>query len=306
MNGPIRNVSVVAMLMFAALLANSSVSYIVNSDSLDANPHNRRVLDAQYAQQRGPIMVGNTPVVQSEKVKDRFKYLRVYKDGPLYAPVTGFYSYYYKRSGLEETRSNELAGIDDSQAFERLLNQISGSQPEGGAVETTLVAKAQKAAWKALGGRKGAVVALDTSTGAIRTLVTSPSYDPNLLSTHDLDASKQAWDKLTADPSRPMANRATREIYPPGSTFKLVTAAAALEDGLTPNTHIDASEYRVSKNKVMKANCGGREITLARALLVSCNPGFARLGAELGADKLLEQAEAFGFGSAPLTDIGSA
>ena len=306
MNGPIRRVALAAMVMFTALLLNLSAGYLIRTDYLNNRPENRRVTDARFAQDRGPLMVGNSPIAKSEPVKDRFKFQRSYPSGKLYAPVTGFHSYYFGTSGLENSYSEQLIGVDDSQFLDRLVNLLTGATPRGATVETTLNAKAQRAAWDGLNGRKGAVVAIDTKTGAVRALVTSPSYDPNRLATHDLKASRAAWEELQADKSRPMANRATREIYPPGSTFKLITAAAAIEAGMSPKTEIDASEYKLpGSTVVIKGNCGGKEITLTDALEVSCNPGFARLGVELGADALRAQAEKFGFGDTFLPEIGS-
>ena len=306
MNGPIRRVAAAAMVMFTVLLLNLSAGYLIRTEYLNNRPENRRVTDARFAQDRGPIMVGNAPVAKSEPVKDRFKFQRSYPSGKLYAPVTGYHSYYFGTSGLENSYSEQLIGVDDSQFLDRLVNLLTGATPRGATVETTLNAKAQRAAWDGLNGRKGAVVAIDTKTGAVRALVTSPSYDPNRLATHDLKASRTAWEELQADKARPMANRATREIYPPGSTFKLITAAAAVEAGMSPKTEIDASEYKLpGSTVVIKGNCGGKEITLTDALEVSCNPGFARLGVELGADALREQAEKFGFGDTFLPEIGS-
>ncbi len=307
MNRPIRRVAIAALAMFAVLLLNLSASYLVRTDALNNRPENRRVSDARFAQDRGPIMVGNSPIAISEPVKDRFKFQRSYPSGKLYAPVTGYYSYIFGSSGLERSFSEQLIGVDDSQFLDRLINILTGATPKGASVETTLDARAQRAAWKGLDGRKGAVVALDTSTGAIKALVTSPSFDPNDLASHDLEASRKAWEKLNDDASRPMANRATREIYPPGSTFKLITAAAALEAGRSADDTIDATAYKLpGSSVVIRGNCGGNEVTLTRALEVSCNPGFARLGAELGADALREQAERFGFGDQFLDEIGSA
>lgn len=308
MNHPIRRVAMASMVIFAALLLNISASYLIRTESLNNRPENRRATDARFAQDRGPIMVGNAPIAKSEPVKDRFKFQRSYPSGKLYAPVTGFHSYTYGTPvGLEHSYAEQLIGVDDSQFLDRLVNLLTGATPRGATIETTLNAKAQRAAWDGLNGRKGAVVAIDTKTGAIRALVTSPSYDPNRLATHDLTAASEAWKELNADKSRPMANRATKEIYPPGSTFKLITAAAALEAGMSPDSTIDASEYRLpGSTVVIRGNCGGSEITLTDALEVSCNPGFARLGVELGADALREQAERFGFGDTFLDEIGSA
>ena len=305
MNHPIRRVALAAMVMFAAMLLNISAGYLIRTDGLNERSDNRRVTDAWFARDRGPIMVGNTPIAKSEPVKDRFKFQRSYPSGKLYAPVTGFHSYYFGTSGLENSFAAQLIGVDDSQFLDRLVNTLTGTTPRGASVETTLSAKAQRAAWDGLDGRKGAVIAMDTKTGAIRVMVTSPSYDPNQLATHDLKASRTTWEELTADKSRPMSNRATREIYPPGSTFKLITAAAALEAGMSPNTKIDASVYKLPGSSVqIRGNCGGSEVTLSDALKVSCNPGFARLGVELGADALREQAERFGFGDKFLSDLG--
>lgn len=306
MNRPIRAVSVTALVMFFALLANLSYVYLAQQGSLNERPENRRVADARFGQHRGPIMVGNAPAAESEEVRDRYKFQRTYASGRLYAPVTGYYSYLYRTSALESSYSAQLAGVDDTQFLNRLVRTLTGGSQRGGTVETTLSARAQRAAWEALDGRKGAVVAIDYTTGAIKALVSFPSFDPNDLATHDLAASTRAWERLNADPDRPMANRATREIYAPGSTFKLVVAAAALDAGMSADSTVDASPYKLpGSTRVISGSCGGREITLARALQVSCNPAFARLGAELGADALLAQAERFGFGTTFLDDIGS-
>jgi len=306
-NGPIRRVAIAAMAIFTALMLNITAGYLFRTDDLNNRAENRRTGDARFAQDRGPIMVGNSPIAKSEPVKDRYKFQRSYPSGKLYAPITGYYSYVFVASGLERSFSDQLTGVDDSQFLDRLVNLLTGETPRGGTVETTIDARAQRAAWYGLNGRKGAVVAIDTKTGAIRALVSSPSYDPNQLATHDLKDSQKAWEKLTDDPDRPMANRATREIYPPGSTFKLITAAAALESGIDPDTEIDATAFDLPGSTVtISGRCGGDQITLTHALEVSCNPGFARLGAELGADVLRAQAERFGFGDTFVDEIGSA
>ncbi len=307
MNRPIRSVAVTAMVIFTALMVNLSYIYIGQQNYLNERPENRRVADARFAQDRGPIMVGNATIAKSEPVKDRYKFQRSYTSGELYAQITGFYSYQYRTSGLEASYSSQLSGVDDSQFVSRLLQSATGSTQRGATLETTINAKAQKAAWNGLDGRKGAVVAIDYSTGAVKALVSFPSYDPNDLATHDLTAATAAWTRLNADPDRPMSNRATREIYPPGSTFKLVTAAAALDAGMSPDTLIDASAYKLpGSTRVISGSCGGSRITLTQALEVSCNPAFARLGVKLGDEALRTQAQKFGFGTKFLDDLGSA
>lgn len=305
MNGPIRRVSVVVLVMFLALIANLSFSYAVRTPSLTSDPQNRRVRDAEFGAERGDILVGNTPIAQSVPAKNRFQ--RSYPSGSLFAHVTGFHSFMYGGSGLERSYSSQLAGTSDAQFLQRLVDIATGQRPRGANVLTTLDARAQQAAFDSLGGRAGAVVALDWSTGAVKAMVSSPSFDPTALASLDLDASKKAWESLNKDTGKPLLNRATREIYPPGSTFKLVTSAAALDSGMTPDTEVDApTTLRLpGSTAIMRnaGNCGGTRISLKQALQTSCNTAFASLGINLGQDALRAQAEKFGFGSRHLNDL---
>jgi len=166
------------------------------------------------------------------------------------------------------------------------------------------------AAVRALGDKRGAVVALDYTTGEILTLVSTPTYDPNLLATVDLRDAQKAWDELLNGEDEPLKGRATREVYPPGSTFKLVTAAAALADGMVPDTMVDSPDSlplpNSSRTMGNSTDCGGQRVSLQQALQTSCNTAFGNLGLQLGADKLRAQAEAFGFNQAPTVDIAAA
>ncbi|MFV0452651.1 MAG: peptidoglycan D,D-transpeptidase FtsI family protein [Propioniciclava sp.] len=307
MNGPIRGVSVLVMIMFAAIMINQTYTYVVRTPSLLADPANRRVRDAAFGSDRGDILVGNTAVVASEPVDDRYGFQRTYADGSLYAPVTGYYSFLYGGSGLEQSYNRQLSGMSDAQFLDRIVDIATGEPPQGATLETTLNASAQQAAAQALGDRPGAVVALDYTTGAVLALVTSPSYDPRDLATHDLAASEDAWNALNDDSGRPLTNRAAREIYPPGSTFKLVVSAAALESGLTPDSMLESPpsvKLPGSSHELRNAgSCGAEEITLEQALTVSCNTAFANLGGDLGADALRDQAERFGFDAAHLDEL---
>lgn len=306
MNRPIRRVALVAMLMTFALLANITLGYLVRQDSLNANPQNRRVTDAAFAQDRGAIMVGNTAVAETVASKDQFKFQRRYPAGELYAPVTGYFTYLYGASELEASMGAQLSGNDDAQFVNRLIDLATGAKPQGATIQTTLNAKAQQAAAKALGNLKGAVVALDPRTGAVLALVSSPSFDPNQLATHDLAAAEKTWKNLTSDTTdKPLANRATREVFPPGSTFKVIVAAAALEAGYEPDSVLETSSYRLPGTKTTINSTCGDSTTLRRALATSCNSAFARLGVKLGANALREQAQKFGFGTKPLSDINS-
>ena len=177
-------------------------------------------------------------------------------------------------------------------------------------MQTTIVPKVQQAAAEALGDQKGAVVALDPQTGAVLAMVTSPSYDPNDIASHDIDEAHKAYTRLANDPERPLANRAAREIYPPGSTFKLVTASAALAAGKTPESKVESPvRLKLPGTNIYLGNsgpCGGREVTITQALRVSCNTAFANLGLEVGEDKLREQSTQFGFNQRHLPDLGGA
>ncbi|MHB1008853.1 MAG: peptidoglycan D,D-transpeptidase FtsI family protein [Propionibacteriaceae bacterium] len=310
MNASIRRTAVVASILFLALLVNVSIVQLWRQSSLSADNRNRRVLDAEFAQNRGAILAGDTQIATTTPIKDRFRYQRSYPQGSLYATVTGWYAYDFGRSGLEAKYSTELAGTASNQTIDRLVDLFTGATPVGATIQTTINPKLQQVAAQQLSGKKGAVVALDPKTGAILAMVSTPTYDPNTLATHDLAAARAAWTALNADPAKPLSDRATREIYPPGSTFKLVTAAAALESGMTPDTLLNTPSQLTLPNSSSvlgnESNCGNTQQTMDRALQLSCNTAFANLGATLGADKIRAQAKKFGFDSTPMTDINAA
>ena len=309
MNRQIRAVSLLAGLMFLALMVNLTGSAMFRQARLNNDPHNVRVRDAEFSQNRGNILVGSRPIATTTSSNGKFAYQRVYPSGPKYAPITGYYSYYYGRSMLEQTQNAQLTGTSDAQWLSRITGTLSGHKPEGGSITTTINAKAQDAAWNGLKGKKGAVVALDYTTGAVLAMASSPSYDPNELASHHLNDTTRAWKNLVADPSSPLSNRATREIYPPGSTFKLVTAAAALQNGYHPNSMVDSPENWILPGTrtplTNETNCGGSRITLAHALDISCNTAFGKVGVSLGQDKIRDQAERFGFGKVVSSDVSS-
>ena len=308
MNKPIRRVAFVAMVMFALLLGNVTYAMLFRQASLDANAQNRRTRDAEFAQDRGAILAaGKVQMAETEASDDRFRFQRVYPDDELYSAVTGYYSYDHGRTGLENSYNTELAGTDDALFVRRMVDLVTNRSPAGASVQTTIVPRVQKAATETLGTQKGAVVALDPKTGAVLAMVTSPGYDPNEVASHDIEAANKAWTRLAEDADRPLANRAAREIYPPGSTFKLVTAAAALEDGMTPDTEVESPDrLRLPNTRTdlgNSTNCGGTETTLTNALRVSCNTAFANVGLEVGQAKLRDQAQKFGFNARQLADL---
>ncbi|WP_433164047.1 peptidoglycan D,D-transpeptidase FtsI family protein [Kribbella sp. CA-247076] len=313
MNSAIRRLAVAAIILMLALMANSTYLQAFRAGDLNARNDNRRVRDSQFSVDRGPILIGSTPIAQSKPSNDRFEFQRTYASGPVYAPVTGFYSYLYGRAGIELTQNSELNGSDPSMAFRRVIDVITNRRQQGASVTLTLNAAAQQAAYAGLSGKTGAVVAIEPKTGRVLALATRPSYDPNKLASHDLDEVSAAWKQLNEAPTKPMANRAVKELYPPGSTFKLVTAAAALSSGkYTPETKVPSpAELPLPQTTVPLVNengqnCGGSDnATLTVALRNSCNTAFGSIGLDLKADALREQAAKFGFGERQLPELGA-
>lgn len=305
MNTPLRRLASVVLVMFLALMV--SVTWVQYSQAPDLNndARNVRTLYREYGNARGPIVVAGESIAYSVPVDDAFGYQRVYADGPLYAHITGHYSIVYGRSGIERAMNTELNGSSDSLFLDRIQDLVTGRQPQGAVVELTIDPVVQQAAWDALGDQRGAVVALDPTTGAILAMVSKPSYDPTVLASHDTVGVNQAWAALNEAADDPLANRAIAgDTYPPGSTFKVVTAAAALEAGMTPETEVPApTELDLPESSRVLRNFGGSACsstgtqTLADALRISCNTAFGQLGLDLGDAALRDQAEAFGFGS---------
>ena len=312
MNRPIRRVAVAAILMIAALLVNVTWVQAIGAGGLNRNPGNQRVLLAEYSRERGSILVNGRAVARSVPTHDRLKFLRRYPGGAIYAPLTGFYSLVYGSSGIEDAYNSQLAGTDDALFVRRVVDLVTGADQQGASVELTVDARAQQAAWDGLAGHEGAVAAIEPDTGRVLALASSPSYNPALLSSHDTAAIRSAWTALDpASPASPLLDRATRQLYPPGSVFKLVTAAAALESGrYSPDSTLPgpARLPLPGTGSVLPnedgASCGpGDRVTLLRALEVSCNTAFASLGLRLGAATLRSTAQAFGFDTPLLPDL---
>src|SRR5439155_13258903 len=237
-NRQIRIIGLIALVLFGVTFVNLNWVQLVNAQHLADNPANVRVILKEYAIARGPILSGDEKTVAAsvKTPTETLKYLRTYPEGPTYADVSGYYSYVYGRAQLEATYNKDLTGQGGGLSMQSLSDQLLGGTQQGNTVVTTINDQLQKAAAQALGTHKGAVVALDPTTGAILAMVSSPSYDPSTVSSHDPNADTAAWKSLQADPGKPMLNRATSQTYPPGSTFKVITAAAALENGLGVNT----------------------------------------------------------------------
>lgn len=303
MNTPLRRVAMAVMVMVVALLANATYVQVIKADDLRADPRNSRVLLDEYSRQRGQISASGQVLAASRATDDRYKYLREYPNPYPYAPVTGFYSMQYGSAGLEHTEDPILNGSDNRLFSQRFFDLVSGRDPRGGNVVTTLNPAMQQVAYDQLTskGYTGSVVAIEPSTGRILTMVSTPSYDPNLLASHDGAETTKAWDELNADPNDPLVNRAISQTYPPGSTFKVLTTAAALGNGATPDDQLTAAPQitlpgtNTTLENYNGSTCGPNPTASLRdAFARSCNTAFVELGIKDGADAIKDEASAFG------------
>jgi len=312
MNASLRRISVTVMALIVLLLINATMTQVFAADSLRADPRNQRVLLDEYSRQRGQIVAGGQLLAYSVATDNRFRFLRVYPNPAAYAPVTGFYSLRYSSTGLERAEDPLLNGSDERLFGRRLADFFTGRDPRGANVDTTIKPRVQQAAWDGMqqgcGGPpcKGAVVALEPSTGKILAIVSSPSYDPNQLSSHDPEVQAQAWQRLRDDPNDPMTNRAISETYPPGSTFKVITTAAALQAGASDSEQLTAApSVPLPNSTATLENYGGQAcgneptVSLQKAFALSCNTAFVQLGILTGADALRSMGRSFGLDTTP-------
>ncbi|WP_052847476.1 peptidoglycan D,D-transpeptidase FtsI family protein [Streptomyces avicenniae] len=302
MNKPMRRVAVFCGLLIVALLARANWVQFVQADELQNHSDNRRVLIERFAHPRGDIIVDGEPITGSTETDDTdFRYKRTYTDGELWASVTGFSSQVYGSTMLEGVEDDFLTGDDDRLFFNNTIDMLTGEDQRGGNVVTTLNTAAQRAAVEGLGDARGAVAAIDPRTGAILALASTPSYDPSTIAGSN---DGEAWNALLREnnPDDPTLNRALRATYPPGSTFKIVTAAAALENGVvddvdtetdtpTPYDLPDTNGERVDNQ--LDGRC--ENATLRVALIDSCNTVFAALSDEVGNEEMIDTAESFGY-----------
>ena len=324
MNGSIRKVAAALGVLLAALFLNLNYVQVVKGSQYRNAPDNSRVLLNEYASPRGQIIVDGTAIATSVSTKDELKYLREYPQGPLYAPVTGFYSItatpspFLGTEGIEKYEDSVLSGSDSRLFGQRLADLLTGRNPRGGSVDLTLDAATQQAAYNAMKDahgnlRQGAVVAIDPVTGAILAAVSTPSYDPSRLSLHDPAQILDYYSALSSDPAQPLQNRDFNQLYFPGSTFKIVMSAAALKAGVTPTTQILAPNGYIPTTGASVSSCNGdvrncienfdgetcqngKTASLEYALAKSCNTAFAALAVDqLHGPAIADEAKLFGF-----------
>ncbi|MFE6646123.1 peptidoglycan D,D-transpeptidase FtsI family protein [Nocardioides sp. NPDC057772] len=314
MNRPIRTLSVGCLILFVALMLNLTYVQFFKASWYNNRADNRRVTEEAYSQQRGDILVGKRAIATSKPSDDKYEWLRTYPGGKKYAPITGFMSYSYGQTGIERSQDSVLSGKDNKLFTNRLVDLVTNSEPAGGNVELTIDPKVQDAAYEGLTALgedvQAAAVAIEPTTGAILAMASTPTYNPDRLATHDFAAAGKSYNQLSKNDDEPLLNRAIQTALPPGSTFKLVTAAAAIEnldmDGdskVYGGASLDLPGTTTDLPNLNGSSCGGEEITLTRALEVSCNTAFGQLGMELSDEEMQDQAEAFGFGQDYLDDL---
>jgi penicillin-binding protein A len=309
-NAPLRRAGVVILVLFGLLFANLNWVQGYKADKYRTSPYNARVTVAEYDRERGVVEAAGEPLADSKATDGQLKFLRVYPRKDVYAPIVGYKPVIGLAVGIESSENEFLAGTSDKLFADRIKDMFTGNNTGGGNVVLSIVPRAQNTAWKELTGNqrgvtKGAAIAIDPRTGAVQAMVSMPSYDPNPLVSHDTDAAAAAYAKLDKNPEKPLLNRALNETLPPGSTFKTIISAAALQNGYTEETQIPAgNSYSHAGAVIHNAEddtCPGSQVSLKEALTKSCNTGYAQLGVKLGAPVVKKTAQAFGFEQDDLT-----
>lgn len=304
MNKQLKFLSRTVFGMFIVLFFSVTMIQFVSADELRDNELNQRSIKNSYKIERGSILVDGNPIAFSTPTDDEFRFIRQYADGPLYAPITGYFSRRQGMTGLENAMNQDLSGLSGSQFFTRLMRTMTGEEPQGSSIETTLNANVQAATAEAMSEFKGAAVAFDPATGEILSMVSTPSYDPNLLSSNNDTEVIANYSSLVDDPANPLFNRTIGgDLYHPGSTYKLLVAAAAIENGTaTPEStfanptalQLPGTSHEIKNN--WSGACGsGVQTTLMQAITMSCNIPIAELAMSMDRDEVPKMAKAFGF-----------
>jgi peptidoglycan glycosyltransferase len=308
MDRQIRRLALGILVLFAALAINLNYLQVVAADRLANNNANKRLLIQEYEVDRGLILAADrrTALADTRRTGGELKYQRIYPQPAElgYGHLTGFYSFKYGRTELEQSFNDELSARAEELFPQRLIDEFLGRDLKGASIITTIEPELQELAAEALEGSEGAVAAIDPRTGDVLALFSSPTYDPNPLASHGSGSRvERAYQALDPDePDSPLVSRATDTFFPPGSSFKIVTAAAALEAGLGPEHLLpNPPTYDVPQTTDDLENFGGgvcpggSQIDMAQALQISCNVYFAQLAVELGPETLVGQAHRFGF-----------
>ena len=310
MNQAIRNSWIVAIALFALLFGSVSYVQFFAADSLNKNPNNQRQLLATFCNSRGPILVGGHAIAESVQTNSDCKYQRVYNEPYLYAGLTGFYSKFSGQYGIEAAMSDELTGTSDDALFDRIAQVFTGAQPQGRSVELTIDPVIQQLAYDMIPDNvPGSIVVMNPKTGAIIAMVSKPSYDTNLMATHDKAAFDASMAELVSVPGINLfGSSAYKQLYSPGSVFKIIDTAAALESGkykkdsVLPNpANLAFPGIEYTLPNYAYGQCYTQDkASFAFALENSCNTPFASIALDIGQDALTAEADKFGFNDSSL------
>lgn len=307
MNAAIRRTAFFLGLAFAVLFANINVIQAYRADELSDHPRNRRNIIREFGTRRGEILAAdNTILAHSVRSDDpRYQYVRRYPGGMLYGHLTGYYSFLYGASGLEGNYNDVLLGREPARV-DAFIDELLGKPPAGNSIRLTVDPVLQELASDLLQGQRGGAAVIDSKTGAILALYGEPGFDPSPLAGSPNEGARMraAWARITSAPGNPLRSNAFAERYPPGSSFKVVTAAAGLLNGMTSSTSFpDPSVLDLPDSNQVLPNwqggpcAGGGTVSMTYALTWSCNTYFAQVAMQVGAPKLQRAAERFGFGS---------
>jgi peptidoglycan glycosyltransferase len=298
MNAPIARLFVVVVVLFAVLVVFTSRWSVFSANALRDNPKNHRELIEDQKIHRGLIRAGDDTVLARSLKQPDDSYVRTYPEGRLFSHAVGYNFVRQGRAGLERFYDDDLSGRRSD--LSSLIDRLAGSQQEGDDLLTSLNPAAQRVALQQLGGRKGAVVALDPRTGAIKVMASVPGYDPNGVK------DQHAFDALNRDQDAPLLNRGTQSGYPPGSTFKVVSTIAAIDSGrYTPDSRISGRNGKKISGVPLN-NDGGEsfgDITLTEALTKSVNTVFGEVGEKLGKATMKKYMDRLGFGAPVEVDL---
>ena len=311
MNRQIRRLGIGLIALFIAMLVQLNVLQVIKADQYANDPRNSRNAERDFGQPRGRILTADGRVlaqsVRNPNPDSQYTYVRQYPGGSLYGHLTGYFSFTYGTTGVERSYNGELAGRKVALTAKRLKDLLV-SKTVTSDVTLTIDDRVQRAAATALGKRRGSVVVLDPRTGALLASVSAPRADPSPLASTDPAKARLAFERFRADPLKPLLARAYRERYPPGSTFKVITASTGLATqvvGLTTPVYPTLRSLPLRFTQRPLRNFGGGECggTLEMVFRVSCNTSFAQLGLDLGPQRLHDGANAFGFNRTPPLDI---
>jgi peptidoglycan glycosyltransferase len=304
----IRRLGIAMLVLYGALFVQLNVVQVLRADKYNRNPANIRAVTRDYGRPRGQIVSADGAVLARSLPDDsHFKRRREYPEHDLFGQVTGYFSFTYGSDGVEKTYNSELAGRSTKGSVKNLLDLLTDEEHTNDVV-LTLNKSVQQVAKQELGNRKGSVVAIDPRDGSILALWSFPSYDPEPLSATDQDAADIARSGVLLNKDNPLLPRSFRETFFPGSTFKVVTSSAGLSSGkVTPEAPVYPQETQFLPPHTTRPirnfggeRCGGN---LFQILEISCNTSFAHMGVDLGAETLVGQAQAFGFGEQPPIDL---